>query len=90
VALRFVRRERVVFREIGGSPGGVLLDLDSGDYRRVNEMGALVWRLLERPQTRKALVEHVRGRLKSWPPSLETEVDGFLDELVDRKLVARR
>ena len=78
-----------MFREIGGSPGGVLLDLDSGEYRRVNHVGALVWALLADSPSREDLMDRLRERLADPPSRLAAEVDSFLDGLVDRGLAVR-
>ena len=41
------RHPRVVFRRLGGETGGVVLHLGTAAYHGVNEMGALVFSLLD-------------------------------------------
>lgn len=89
MAVRLKRSERTVFRQIGGSPGGVLLDLETGEYRRVNQVGSLVWQLLAESPSRQELIDRLRDRLDDLPPSLGSEVDAFLDGLVERRLAFR-
>lgn len=86
---RLIRSERAIFREIGGTMDGVLLDLDSGEYRRVNHVGSLVWHLLAESPTREDLTARLRDYVNDPPPSLETEVDAFLEGLVERRLAVR-
>jgi hypothetical protein len=67
--------------------GGVLLHLDSGAYRHVNETGALIWGLLEDDPTRSELLSRVRAEVKNPPPSLDSEVGAFLAALEERSLI---
>ena len=43
------RNPRVEYRGMGEREGGVLLHLDTAAYHGLNEVGALIWRLLEQP-----------------------------------------
>ncbi len=90
MTVRLHRSERAIFREVAGSPGGVLLNLDSGEYRRVNEVGALIWRLLEGSPTRELLIRRIRDRIADPPATLDAEVDAFLDGMIERQLAERR
>lgn len=78
--------ERVEFRPLEGS-GGILLDLDSGEYRQLNSMGATIWSLLEGEPSRDELLAELRERIKDPPPHMAAEVDRFLVALQERKLV---
>ena len=68
--------------------GSVLLHLDSGAYHGVNEVGGLVWSLLESPKTFEVLLVELRGRLEAVPPTLDNEIRAFLEELASRDLVS--
>jgi hypothetical protein len=88
-ALTVVRRnERVEYRSLGDSEGGVLLHLGTAAYHGVNEVGAMIWTLLDDGITFQQLLDEVRLRLTSAPPSLEKDVEEFLDELAERNLVS--
>jgi coenzyme PQQ synthesis protein D (PqqD) len=81
------RNERVEYRDLGDGEGGVLLHLDTAAYHGVNEVGAMIWTLLE-GITVQQLLDEVRSRLNSTPPSLEKDVEEFLQELAERDLVS--
>jgi hypothetical protein len=78
--------ERVVFRSLEGS-GGVLLNLDSGEYRQLNLMGATIWALLEAAPSRDELLAELQVRIQDPPPHMAAEVDRFLAALEERKLI---
>jgi Coenzyme PQQ synthesis protein D (PqqD) len=81
------RNERVEYRSLGDGEGGVLLHLGTAAYHGVNEVGAMVWTLLE-GITVQQLLDEMRTRLTSTPPSLEKDVEEFLRELAERDLVS--
>ena len=81
------RNERAIFRRLEPGAGGVLLDLESGEYRHLNEVGALIWESLGAHRTRPALVAELRRLITNAPPSVEAEVDTFLDALLERGLI---
>ena len=78
---------RAVYRRMKEGTGGVLLHLDSGEYRRVNETGAMIWELLEAAPTRVELLTRLRDRIDDPPETLEAEVVAFLQALHQRGLV---
>jgi hypothetical protein len=81
------RNPRAVFRKLAEGAGGVLLHLDTAAYHSVNEVGALVWTLLDGSPTFGALLLDLRGRLEDVPPTFEEEIGGFLEDLGRRDLV---
>jgi hypothetical protein len=81
------RNERVEYRSLGDGEGGVLLHLGTAAYHGVNEVGAMIWTLLE-GITVQQLLDEMRARLASTPPSLENDVEEFLQELGERDLVS--
>jgi hypothetical protein len=85
---RLSQSQRVVFRAMADG-AGVLLDLDSGAYRRVNASGALIWELLRAAPTRGELIDELHHRTQAPPSRIADEVDAFLASLVDRGLVIR-
>ena len=78
--------DRVVFRPLQDS-GGILLDLDSGEYRQLNSMGATIWALLEQEPSRDELLRELRARIKNPPSHMEEEVERFLTALEERRLI---
>ena len=83
------RSPRVEFRSLGDEDGGVLLHVGSGAYHGVNEIGALVWGLLDEEDgsTLDGLIAELKTRLEDAPATLREEIGGFIDELAARDLV---
>jgi hypothetical protein len=81
------RNPRVEYRSMGEGEGGVLLHLDTAAYHGLNEVGALIWRLLEEPKAFDTLLQELRDRLQQVPPQFEEEIGQFVDELAERGLV---
>jgi hypothetical protein len=81
------RSERTTFRKMEEGNGGVLLHLDSGEYRQLNETGALIWSLLEHDPSRPELMAQLRERIEDPPPNLAEEVETFLAALQQRGLI---
>ncbi len=65
----------------------MILHLDTGAYHGVNEVGLLIWELLESEQTMQELVAAVRDRVDEPPPQLEDDVASFLAEVQERDLI---
>lgn len=81
------RNPRVVFRKLADEAGGVLLHLDTAAYHGLNEVGTLVWTLLEGAPTFGALLGDLRAQLEDVPSTFDAEISGFLEDLRQRDLV---
>jgi hypothetical protein len=81
------RNPRVEYRSMGEGEGGVLLHLETAAYHGLNEIGALIWRLLEEPKAFDTLLQELRDQVKEVPPQFEEEIRQFLGELAERGLV---
>jgi hypothetical protein len=81
------RNPRVEYRSLGEGEGGVLLHLDTAAYHGLNEVGTLVWTLLEEPTAFDTLIGELRSRLQQLPPSFEQEISEFVGELAERDLL---
>ena len=81
------RNPRVEYRSMGEGEGGVLLHLDTAAYHGLNEVGAVIWRLLEEPKPFDALLRELRGELQEVPSRFEDEIRQFLSELAERDLI---
>jgi hypothetical protein len=81
------RNPQVVYRELAAE-GGVLLHLESGAYHGLNEIGTLIWGLLEEERTFADLVAELRARLADPPEELEADTERFLADLRERDLLA--
>jgi Coenzyme PQQ synthesis protein D (PqqD) len=78
---------RVVYRDLAGDEGGVLLHLDTGEYHGLNPIGSLIWHLLEQGGTVSTIVGELRGRLEAAPEALEEDVVQFVADLRQRDLI---
>ena len=66
----------------------MLLHLESGAYHGVNEVGLVIWELLEEEPTFEELVQALRDRVSDAPPGLENDVVSFLTQVQERDLIA--
>jgi hypothetical protein len=86
-ATRIRRNPDVVYRQLEEEQGGVLLHLESGEYHGLNDLGSLIWRLIENESTFAEVVAGVRSQTDDAPESVDQEVASFLDDLNRRDLV---
>ena len=84
---RISRNPDVVFRSLEEEQGGVLLHLQSGAYHGLNELGSLIWGLIENETRFADLVDGVRAETVDAPASVEQDVSGFVEDLSARDLV---
>jgi hypothetical protein len=84
---RIQKNPDVVARALAEPDGGVLLHLDSGAYFGVNQVGLLVWELVDGERTINDIIGALRARVANGPPELEHDVEGFIDSVVQRDLV---
>lgn len=83
---RIRRADHAVYHTIQPA-GGVLLHVESGAYHRVNEMGSLIWDLLQKLPSRSELLAELRSRIEDAPDCLDADVDEFLQALKERELI---
>ena len=81
------RSEKAVARRLEEGEGGVILHLESGAYHGVNEVGLVIWELLETEPTVQQLIENLRDRIDDPPPHLEDDVVSFLTQVRERDLI---
>jgi hypothetical protein len=81
------KNPQVVYRALAGE-GGVLLHLESGAYHGLNEVGTLIWSLLDDEKTFDQLLAELRDQLVDPPDDLSGEVERFLADLRKRDLLA--
>ena len=81
------KNENVAFRRLAEGEGGVLLHLGSGEYHGINEVGCLIWELLDGERTVGGLVVALGEGIEDPPSDLGDQVIAFLDSLRERDLV---
>lgn len=84
---RLVRNPDVVARRLAETKGGVLLHVETGAYHRLNEVGFLVWELVDGDRRLADLGAALRAEMPGAPPELEADVHRFVESAVDRDLL---
>lgn len=75
----------VVFRNLDGE--AVLLDLASGTYFGLNEVGTRVWQLIEEGQDASAIVDLLANEYAADRVTIAADVARLIDELQSRRLL---
>ena len=82
------RNSRVAFHPLTEGEGGVLLHLDTGAYHGVNQVGFLIWELLDEQRRFDQLLALFRARIEDPPPTLDLEISAYVNDLRARDLVS--
>lgn len=77
--------ESVIAREVAGEM--VVLDIESGTYFGLNEVGARIWTLLSENETPADIALKLASEYDVTTDQAETDIVVLLDELAQRKLV---
>ena len=85
--VKIQKNPEVVARALADPDGGVLLHLETGAYFGVNQVGLLIWELVDGERTLEDIVAALRARVTNGPPELEQDVERFIDSVVQRDLV---
>jgi hypothetical protein len=75
----------VVFRDLEGE--AVILDLATGTYFGLNEVGTRVWRLVDEGRDAAQIVEAVAAEYDADRVTIEQDVARLLDALSARRLI---
>lgn len=85
---RFVASDDVIGREVGGEI--VLLDLGSGTYFGLNEVGGAVWQqIVDGNDTIDGIVDALFDIYEADRAQIESDVLALLEDLTGRGLVTR-
>lgn len=84
-ALLLGRAEDKISTELDGET--VILDLASGIYSGLNEVGTSIWNLLDEPQSFASLLSALQEEYEVSDEQCRTDIIAFLIELVDNKLI---
>jgi hypothetical protein len=75
----------VVFRNLDGE--AVLLDLGSGTYFGLNEVGTRIWQLVDAGHEVPAIIDALAAEYASDRGTIAADVARLLDELHSRRLI---
>ena len=67
----------------------VVMSLDSGDFFSLTETACAIWKLLDTPQSREALIDAVAQDYQISPDAIAGDVDGFLAEMRKAGLIVQ-
>jgi hypothetical protein len=81
------KNENVAFRRLAAGEGGVLLHLETGEYHGINEVGCLIWELVDGVRTTEQVAVALRDGIEDPPDDLLSVVVSFLTSLEERDLV---
>jgi len=81
------RATDAVVQNLAGDEGAVLLHLGSGQYHTLNPVGARIWEILEKPMSKAELTRRVEAEFAVSSDAVSSDVEEFLQGLVERKLV---
>jgi hypothetical protein len=84
---RFGRRERVVWRDLGGET--VLLELGAGRYFDLDATGSRVWALLAAPVALREIVAALEAEFEAPPGAIARDLLDLVAELEREGLVER-
>jgi hypothetical protein len=85
---RIGRNPRVAFHPLAEGQGGVLLHLDTAAYHGVNDVGLLIWQLLDEERRFDQLVALIRARVADVPSTLDIDISAYVMDLRARDLVS--
>ena len=75
----------VVFRDLDGE--AVILDLASGTYFGLNEVGTRVWRMIDEGSDVGQIIDVVAAEYDADRATITNDVNRLLDELARRRLI---
>lgn len=79
------RRAGLMTADMNGS--AVMMDIMTGKYYNLGEVGGRIWELLEEPMTVGALVEKLTGEYDVSAEQCRTDIAPFLKTLLERGLL---
>ena len=79
------RREGLMTADMNGS--AVMMDIMTGKYYNLGQVGGRIWEILEEPMTVAALVEKLTDEYDVSAAQCRTDILPFLDTLLERGLL---
>ena len=79
------RRMGLMTADMNGS--AVMMDIMSGKYYNLGEVGGRIWELLEEPMTVTALVQKLTAEYDVSAAQCRADIEPFLSTLLDRGLL---
>jgi hypothetical protein len=86
--IMFARNRDRVSTDLDGET--VILDISSGTYSSLNEVGSTIWNILEKPATFFAIVEGVMAEYDVDQEQCEHDLAVFLNDMLGYGLIAMK
>ncbi len=83
---RWKKSQHCIDRSIDGET--VLLDLKTGIYYSLNEVGSAVWRILQSGATAAEIAEIVSSDYDVEPNTVRADINELLNDLASEKLIS--
>ena len=80
-----LRNERVIAKGVSGSL--LLLNLDNGEYYKLDEVGGRVWELCDGTQNVAEMVSTIREEYDASTETIRTDILELLRDLANEKMV---
>ncbi|MGE3804416.1 MAG: PqqD family protein [Gemmataceae bacterium] len=82
--MRYLATKDVLFQSFENE--GILLNLATAEYYRLNELGLTIWSLVERGHDVDAITDSLLETYDVAREQIRTDLTRFLDQLVELKL----
>ena len=86
----YCRAEEIELRSIAGEHFLIVLHAGESKMFNLNGMGLWFWQHLERPATKRELLEAMLSEYEVTEAAAVAEVDRFLSDLAEKRLVTER
>lgn len=87
-ALTYRRADGLLAAAVGDEL--LMMSVELGKYFNLNPVGSRIWELLETPRSVNSLVEALTAEYDVTPDVARREVERFLGDLEERKLLSRQ
>lgn len=77
--------DSVLMQELDGE--AVLLNLDTGKYFGLDEVGTRIWQLLQSSASIQVAFDQLQAEYEVDPGQLRTDLEGLIAELITEKLI---
>lgn len=83
--MRYVIQDEVIFHPVSGEL--VLLDMRSGEYLGLDDIGSEIWRLIAEGVAAEEMACHLAERYGADPAVVKRDLAAFLDDLREADLI---
>jgi len=80
-----INKEKITWRIVDGT--AVLLNLESGFYYTLNEVGTKIWELLSKGHASDEIAELIQDKFEISKSSVRKDIDSLISELKEEDLL---